>query len=250
VEPRVSIAGVSKVFRIRRNDSGSISHMFHTLARRRTESLPSAFWALRDVSFDVEAGEVFGVIGSNGAGKSTLLKVLNGTLEPTAGNVRILGKKSALIELGAGFHPDFSGRDNVLLNGLILGMTSSEVRARFDEIVSFAEVEAFIDVPVKYYSSGMYARLAFAVATAVRPEILLVDEILAVGDAAFQEKSMNRILGLREELGTSIVLVSHSMGLVRSLCSRAIWLKNGEVQAGGDAGTVVSDYEVSLQHDR
>ena len=224
--------------------------MFHTLARRRTESLPSAVWALRDVSFDVEAGEVFGVIGSNGAGKSTLLKVLNGTLEPTAGNVRILGKKSALIELGAGFHPDFSGRDNVLLNGLILGMTSSEVRARFDEIVSFAEVEAFIDVPVKYYSSGMYARLAFAVATAVRPEILLVDEILAVGDAAFQEKSMNRILGLREELGTSIVLVSHSMGLVRSLCSRAIWLKNGEVQAGGDAGTVVSDYEVSLQHDR
>jgi ABC-2 type transport system ATP-binding protein len=250
VEPRVTIAGVSKVFRIRRNDSGSISHMFHTLARRRTESLLSAFWALRDVSFDVEAGEVFGVIGSNGAGKSTLLKVLNGTLEPTAGDVRILGKKSALIELGAGFHPDFSGRDNVLLNGLILGMTSSEVRARFDEIVAFAEVEAFIDVPVKYYSSGMYARLAFAVATAVRPEILLVDEILAVGDAAFQEKSMNRILGLREELGTSIVLVSHSMGLVRSLCSRAIWLKNGEVQAGGAAGTVVSDYEVSLQHDR
>lgn len=224
--------------------------MFHTLARRRTESLPSAFWALRDVSFDVEAGEVFGVIGSNGAGKSTLLKVLNGTLEPTAGHVRILGKKSALIELGAGFHPDFSGRDNVLLNGLILGMTSSEVRARFDDIVSFAEVEAFIDVPVKYYSSGMYARLAFAVATAVRPEILLVDEILAVGDAAFQEKSMNRILGLREEMGTSIVLVSHSMGLVRSLCSRAIWLKNGEVRAGGDAGTVVSDYEVSLQHAR
>jgi len=249
MEPRVSINGVSKVFRIRRNDSGSISHMFHTLARRSTKSLPSAFWALRDVSFDVEAGEVFGVIGSNGAGKSTLLKVLNGTLEPTAGDVRILGKKSALIELGAGFHPDFSGRDNVLLNGLILGMTSAEVRARFDAIVSFAEVEAFIDVPVKYYSSGMYARLAFAVATAVRPEILLVDEILAVGDAAFQEKSMNRILSLREELGTSIVLVSHNMGLVRSLCSRAVWLKNGEVQAGGDALTVVSDYEVSLRHD-
>ncbi len=224
--------------------------MFHTLVRRRTESLPSAFWALRDVSFDVEAGEVFGVIGSNGAGKSTLLKVLNGTLEPTAGAVHILGKKSALIELGAGFHPDFSGRDNVLLNGLILGMTSSEIRARFDEIVAFAEVEAFIDVPVKYYSSGMYARLAFAVATAVRPEILLVDEILAVGDAAFQEKSMSRILGLREELGTSIVLVSHNMGLVRSLCSNAIWLRNGEVQAGGDSGTVVSDYEVSLQHAR
>ena len=250
MEPRVSISGVSKVFRIRRNDSGSVSHMFHTLARRRAESLPSAFWALRDVSFDVQQGEVFGVIGSNGAGKSTLLKVLNGTLEPTAGDVRIVGKKSALIELGAGFHPDFSGRDNVLLNGLILGMTSDEIRARFDEIVSFAEVEAFIDVPVKYYSSGMYARLAFAVATAVRPEILLVDEILAVGDAAFQEKSMNRILGLRQELGTSIVLVSHSMGLVRSLCSNAIWLKNGEVQAAGTAGAVVSAYETSLQHDR
>jgi ABC-type polysaccharide/polyol phosphate transport system ATPase subunit len=249
VEPRVRVEGVSKVFRIRRNDSGSISRLFHSLARRPGKPLPRSFWALRDVSFDVEAGEVFGIIGGNGAGKSTLLKVLNGTLEPTAGDVRILGKKSALIELGAGFHPDFSGRENVFLNGLILGMTSMEVRARFDDIVSFAEIEEFIDVPVKYYSSGMYARLAFAVATAVRPEILLVDEILAVGDAAFQEKSMKRILGLREELGTAIILVSHNMGLVRSLCSRALWLENGLMRDSAAADSVVSAYELSLRHD-
>ncbi len=248
MESRVDVRNVSKVFRIRRNDSGSISRMFHALARQANRQLPRSFWALSDINFEVKAGEIFGIVGNNGAGKSTLLKILNGTLEPSAGSVRILGKKSALIELGAGFHPDFSGRDNVLLNGLILGMTSSEIQARFDDIVSFAEVEPFIDVPVKYYSSGMYARLAFAVATAVRPEILLVDEILAVGDAAFQEKSMKRILALREELGTSIILVSHSMGLVRSLCSNVLWIEKGCARDVGDAETVVANYESSLRH--
>ena len=198
-------------------------------------------WALRGVSFDVPHGQIVGLIGRNGAGKSTLLKVLSRITPPTTGRIDLRGRLGSLLEVGTGFHPELTGRENVQLNGAILGMTRTEIARKFDEIVAFAEVERFIDTPVKRYSSGMHARLAFAVAAHLDPEILLVDEVLAVGDAAFQKKT----LGKMEEVarhGRTVVFVSHNLLAVQGLCQRAIWLDRGQVVVDGPPGAVVSRY--------
>ena len=199
------------------------------------------FWALRDVSFDVTQGEVVGIIGRNGAGKSTLLKILSRITEPTTGRVRIRGRVASLLEVGTGFHPELTGRENVFLNGAILGMTREEIKRRFDEIVAFAEVEKFLDTPVKRYSSGMYVRLAFAVAAHLEPEILIVDEVLAVGDAQFQKKCLGKMDEVSKQ-GRTVLFVSHNMTAVKSLCSKALWLDGGVVVGSGETGQVVSDY--------
>jgi len=203
--------------------------------------LDETFWALRDISFEVERGEVVGVIGHNGAGKSTLLKILSRITEPTMGVAEIHGRVGCLLEVGTGFHPELTGRENIFLNGAILGMARSEIAARFDEIVAFSEVEKFIDTPVKHYSSGMGLRLAFSVAAHLEPEILIVDEVLAVGDAAFQQKCLGK-MGEVAEAGRTVLLVSHNMAAINRLCERAILLSEGELVLDGPAGEVVSAY--------
>jgi lipopolysaccharide transport system ATP-binding protein len=199
------------------------------------------FWAVRDVSISVRQGEIVGVIGRNGAGKSTLLKLLSRITEPTAGYADLSGRVGSLLEVGTGFHPELTGRENIYLNGAILGMRRSEIQRKFDDIVAFAEVDKFIDTPVKHYSSGMYLRLAFAVAAHLEPEILLVDEVLAVGDAAFQKKCIGRMEGVARE-GRTVLFVSHNMGAVREICQRAIWLDNGSVRQDGNVEDVVRAY--------
>ena len=199
------------------------------------------FWALRDVNFSVYGGEAVGIIGENGSGKSTTLKMIARILEPTSGSVNVRGKVSALLELGTGFHPDLTGRENIFLNGSLLGISRKEMQRRYDAIVSFAELSEFIDTPIKHYSSGMVMRLAFAVAINVDPDILLTDEVLAVGDEAFQRKCLDYIAGLRRA-GVTIVFVSHALDAVRSLCSRAIWLDHGQVVADGLSSEVVDRY--------
>lgn len=198
-------------------------------------------WALKNVSFDVEAGEVIGIIGRNGAGKSTLLKVLSRITEPTTGRAELFGRVASLLEVGTGFHPELTGRENIYLNGAILGMKKTEIDRKFDQIVGFAELERFLDTPVKRYSSGMYMRLAFAVASHLEPEILIVDEVLAVGDSAFQKKCLGKMSDVASE-GRTILFVSHNMAAVKSLCSRTIWLDGGQIVAAGETGQVVLDY--------
>lgn len=189
------------------------------------------FWALRDVSFTIEPGKVVGIIGRNGAGKSTLLKILSRITEPTSGRIRMRGRVASLLEVGTGFHPELTGRENIFLNGAILGMSRAEIRAKFDEIVAFAEIGPFLDTPVKRYSSGMYVRLAFAVAAHLEPEILVVDEVLAVGDIAFQKKCLGKIQSVSATDGRTVLFVSHNIDAVRRLCSSAILLTGGRVQA-------------------
>ncbi len=198
------------------------------------------FWALRDVSFSVNRGEVVGIIGRNGAGKSTLLKVLSRITEPTKGRVGLRGRVASLLEVGTGFHPELTGRENIFLNGAILGMMRAEITRKFDEIVAFAEVERFLDTPVKHYSSGMYVRLAFAVAAHLEPEILIIDEVLAVGDSAFQKKCLGKIGEVARGEGRTVLFVSHNMGVVANLCSRALLLDAGRVVRDGPANQVVS----------
>jgi len=202
------------------------------------------FWALNDVSFEVKQGERLGIIGRNGAGKSTLLKVLSRITQPTRGEVRLRGRVASLLEVGTGFHPELTGRENIYLNGAILGMTREEIRRKFDEIVAFAEVEKFLDTPVKRYSSGMYVRLAFAVAAHLEPEILIVDEVLAVGDASFQKKSVSRMEAAGQG-GRTVVFVSHQMNQIRRLCDTVIWLDEGQVRAIGSTPQIVGAYETS-----
>ena len=199
------------------------------------------FWALRDVSFDIGQGEVVGIIGRNGAGKSTLLKVLSRITEPTTGIAKVYGRVGSLLEVGTGFHPELSGRENIFLNGSILGMRKTEIAQKFDEIVAFAEIEKFIDEPVKRYSSGMYMRLAFSVAAHLEPEVLFIDEVLAVGDAAFQKKCLGK-MGSISKAGRTVLFVSHNMSAVQSLCTRAVWLNGGRVHDFGDTKPVVSRY--------
>ena len=201
----------------------------------------NTIWALRDVSFTIKRGEVVGIVGRNGAGKSTLLKILSRITEPTVGTATIYGRVGSLLEVGTGFHGELSGRENVYLNGAILGMKKSEIERKFDEIVTFAEVEKFIDTPVKHYSSGMYLRLAFAVAAHLEPEILIVDEVLAVGDADFQKKCLNKMQDVGQE-GRTVLFVSHNMPAVTRLCPRVILLNNGEISADGPSARVVSAY--------
>jgi len=198
-------------------------------------------WALKDVSFDVRRGEVVGIIGRNGAGKSTLLKILSRITEPTEGYADITGRLASLLEVGTGFHPELTGRVNILLNGSILGMRRTEILRKFDEIVAFAEIEKFIDTPVKHYSSGMYVRLAFAVAAHLEPEILLVDEVLAVGDAGFQKKCLGKMGEVAQE-GRTVLFVSHNMAAVQRLCSNSLWLADGRIHAYGSTRAIVKDY--------
>ncbi len=191
------------------------------------------FWALRDVSFEVLRSDVVGVIGRNGAGKSTLLKILSRITEPSEGRVEIKGRVASLLEVGTGFHPELTGRENIYLNGAILGMHRAEIRRKFDEIVDFAEVEKFLDTPVKHYSSGMYVRLAFAVAAHLEPEILVVDEVLAVGDAEFQQKCLGKMRQVSTEGGRTCLFVSHNVGAIQALCGSCLYLKGGVVEATG-----------------
>jgi lipopolysaccharide transport system ATP-binding protein len=199
------------------------------------------FWALRDICFAVKQGEVVGIIGRNGAGKSTLLKILSRITEPTSGRVRIHGRVASLLEVGTGFHPELTGRENIFLNGAILGMARTEIRRKFDEIVAFAEIERFLDTPVKRYSSGMYVRLAFAVAAHLEPHILLVDEVLAVGDQAFQRKCLGKMESAALD-GRTVLFVSHNMTVVSRLCNRVIWIDAGHINMSGDRNLVISEY--------
>jgi lipopolysaccharide transport system ATP-binding protein len=200
------------------------------------------FWALKDINFEIKRGEVVGIIGRNGAGKSTLLKILSRITAPTTGRITLKGRVASLLEVGTGFHPELTGRDNIYLNGAILGMSRAEIRQKFDEIVAFAEVERFIDTPVKRYSSGMYVRLAFSVAAHLEPEILIVDEVLAVGDAAFQKKCLGKINQVSREEGRTVLLVSHHLSTVQQLCSRVIVLQNGLLQSAGTTAEGIAAY--------
>ena len=204
------------------------------------------FWALKDVSLEVKEGEVLGLIGRNGAGKTTLLKILSRITKPTTGWAEIHGRVGSLLEVGTGFHPELTGRENAFLSGAILGMSKSEIARKFDEIVAFAELEKFIDTPVKHYSSGMYVRLAFAVAAHLEPEILLVDEVLAVGDINFQKKCLGK-MGDVARAGRTVVLVSHQLHQIRRLCHRAVWVDDGSIRLNGSTHEVVSAYELAMQ---
>jgi lipopolysaccharide transport system ATP-binding protein len=214
-----------------------------------SDQVSSEFWALRDVTFEVQPGEVLGIIGRNGAGKSTLLKILSQIVEPTRGEVILRGRVASLLEVGTGFHPDLTGRENIFLNGSILGMKKREIVNRFDEIVAFAEIDRFLDTPVKRYSSGMYVRLAFAVAAHLEPEILIVDEVLAVGDAEFQKKCLGKMKEVSSGSGRTVIFVSHNMAAVENLCSKAALIDHGTLTRIGDVKQVVVDYlsRTSLQ---
>ena len=236
-EPAVSVDGLSKRFRLYHDRNQSLKAAVMRGRRARYEE----FWALRDVSLEIQEGVTYGFIGTNGSGKSTLLKCLARILEPDEGSCCTRGKVSALLELGAGFHPELSGRENVYLNGSILGLSKAELDRRFDDIVGFAGLERFIDSPVKNYSSGMYVRLGFSVAINVDPDILLVDEVLAVGDEEFQRRCNERFADLRAE-GRTIVVVSHSLGSVQAMCDEVAWLDDGVLRATGAAGDVIDQY--------
>jgi lipopolysaccharide transport system ATP-binding protein len=213
--------------------------------KRQLQATREEFWALKDVSFEIKQGEVVGIIGRNGAGKSTLLKVLSRITEPTSGRVEIDGRVASLLEVGTGFHQELTGRENIFLNGAILGMTKAEIKRKFDEIVAFSEVERFLDTPVKHYSSGMYVRLAFAVAAHLEPEILIVDEVLAVGDVEFQRKCLGRMSHVAHS-GRTVLFVSHNMAAVQSLCRSAILLENGRVRAIGSPAELIPSYASNL----
>ncbi len=216
------------------------------LAGRESHGAEEEFWALRDLSFEIARGDVVGIIGRNGAGKSTLLKILSRITDPTAGEIRIRGRVASLLEVGTGFHPELTGRDNIYLNGAILGMSRAEIRRKFDEIVAFAEVERFLDMRVKHYSSGMYVRLAFAVAAHLEPEILIVDEVLAVGDAAFQKKCLGKMQDVARSEGRTVLFVSHNLPSIRQLCRSALLLSGGRLEAAGGCGQVLEQYQRGL----
>ena len=236
----VDLQGVSKRFRLQRDRPRSLQEAFIRFFWRQRSDI-EYFWPLRDISFQVKRGESIGILGQNGSGKSTLLKVVTGVLQPTSGQVGLYGVVAALLELGTGFHPELTGRENIYLNGSIMGMDRREINRKLDSIIEFAELGDFIDTPVKHFSSGMYVRLGFSVAIHMEPELLVVDEVLAVGDLGFQQKCMERIRALRGN-GVALLLVSHGLGDVERLCDRAIWLEHGVVRADGAAAEVVDQY--------
>ena len=250
-ETSIHIEGLGKRYRlgapqtVYKTIRETIMEILHSPFRQRQKKHDDdrrhPFWALKDVSFEVKKGEVVGIIGRNGAGKSTLLKILSRITVPTEGRVEIYGRIGSLLEVGTGFHPELTGRENIFLNGAILGMKREEIKTKFDEIVAFAEVEKFIDTPVKYFSSGMYVRLAFAVAAHLESEILLVDEVLAVGDMSFQKKCLNKMQDIGEG-GRTVLFVSHNMGAIQTLCDRAILLEEGRVIQDGMPAAVVQEY--------
>ncbi len=209
---------------------------------RAVKSESEYVWALRDINFEVKQGEVLGIIGRNGAGKSTLLKILSRTTTPTTGQIKIKGRVASLLEVGTGFHPELTGRENIFLNGAILGMTKSEIKSKFDEIVDFAGVERYIDTPVKRYSSGMYVRLAFGVAAHLEPEILIVDEVLAVGDVEFQKKALGKMKDISQGQGRTVLFVSHNMDAILRLCNSLILLQNGKIIENGDTESIITKY--------
>jgi len=248
----ITIENLSKEYVIGGGESGrnniremladSLLSPFRRFRRLRGNAPPhERFWALKDISFDVAKGVSVGIIGRNGAGKSTLLKILSQVTRPTAGRVELEGRIGSLLEVGTGFHPELTGRENIFLNGVILGMSRAQIRARFDEIVAFSEIEQFLDTPVKRYSSGMYVRLAFSVAAHLEPEILVIDEVLAVGDARFQKKCVGKMEEVRKK-GHTILFVSHNMQAIRSICDRAIWLDSGRVAFDGDPSNTIGRY--------
>jgi len=238
-KPAIILENVSVRYRLPSERIGTLKEYAIRLLQRRLKH--REFWAIKDLDLNIQQGEVFGIVGDNGAGKSTLLKVISKVLRPTTGRVRIYGKIAPLLELGAGFHPELSGRENVFLNGALLGYSHDEMNQVFDEIVEFSELAEFIDAPIRTYSSGMYARLGFAVATAHQPEILIVDEILSVGDEAFQRKCTDRITGFREN-GATVLMVSHNLDLIAGMCNRAAWLDHGKLIHMGNAEEVVAKY--------
>jgi ABC-type polysaccharide/polyol phosphate transport system ATPase subunit len=244
-EPAVVVNDVHKKFRLFKEKN----HSLKATVMRGRRVVAEDFWALKGVSFEVPKGTTFGLIGENGSGKSTMLKCLTKILRPDSGSVQVNGKVSALLELGAGFHPELSGRENVYLNGAILGLSQKELRKRFDGIVDFAGIGKFIDEPVKNYSSGMYVRLGFSVAINVDPEVLLVDEVLAVGDELFQRKCNEKFAELRNE-GKTIVLVSHAMTQVHNLCEEVAWFEHGQIKKIGPAREIVDEYTGNVQMDR
>ena len=256
--PAIKVEGLYKEYavgQVRQRHGTFYDLLSHSLQAplRRLRSLGDLtearerFWALRDVSFEIQPGEVVGVIGRNGAGKSTLLKILSRITAPTKGKIEVRGRLASLLEVGTGFHPELSGRENIFLNGAILGMRRSEVARKFDEIVAFAEVEKFIDTPVKRYSSGMYVRLAFSVAAHLEPDVLIVDEVLAVGDASFQRKCLGKLEATHRS-GRAVIVVSHHMPMITQLCSKALWLDRGEAIVAGDVRSVAARYLSSSRH--
>ena len=252
-KPVIMFSRVSKLYRLRQQRT--LKELLPALFKRRAKDTSDGdpkgllrgggvskdLWALKDVSFQIKKGETVGIIGPNGAGKSTILKLIAGVTKPTKGKITVNGRVSPLIELGAGFHPDLTGRENIYLNGAILGLPKKEIDKKFKEIVDFAELWDFIDQPVKHYSSGMYMRLGFSIAVSVQPEILLIDEILAVGDTAFQEKCLDKMRDFQAQ-GVTIVFVSHSLETVKTFCQKAVLLKNGKVRSEGSPDKVVADY--------
>ena len=248
----VKVQGLSKEYRINvlreRHDTlmdqitASAANVFRSNGERHSKESDQIIWALKDVSFDVQAGERIGIVGKNGAGKSTLLKILSRVAAPTEGRAEVRGRVGALLEVGTGFHPELSGRENVFLNGMMLGMSKQEVQRRFDEIVEFSETGKFIDTPVKRYSSGMYMRLAFSVAAHLEPNVLIIDEVLAVGDHAFRQKCLGK-MGEVHDQGRTILFVSHDMHNIRRLCDRAVWLENGRVRDIGGSREITFAYE-------
>ncbi len=241
----IEVKGVSKRYQLGAIGASSLREDLRLWWRRLqgqdAKTIPQEFWALKDVSFNVQPGEVVGIIGRNGAGKSTLLKVLSKITEPSTGEILVRGRIASLLEVGTGFHPDLSGRQNIYLNGAILGMRKQEIARNFDEIVAFSGVEKFIDTPVKRYSSGMYVRLAFAIAAHLEPEILIIDEVLAVGDAEFQKKCLGKMQDVSSH-GRTVLFVSHNMGMINSLCQTSILLEGGKVAAIGPATQVALQY--------
>jgi lipopolysaccharide transport system ATP-binding protein len=257
----IKVENLSKQYRLGQVGTGSLVHdinrVWHRVRGkedpyltigevndRSTKGVSEYVWALRNINFEVKQGEVLGIIGRNGAGKSTLLKILSRTTTPTTGSIKIKGRVASLLEVGTGFHPELSGRDNIFLNGAILGMTKQEIKNKFDEIVDFAGVERYIDTPVKRYSSGMYVRLAFGVAAHLEPEILIVDEVLAVGDAEFQKKALGKMKDVSTKEGRTVLFVSHNLPAIRQLCNTGLYLINGTESASGPILNILETYQV------
>ncbi|HPR35000.1 MAG TPA: ABC transporter ATP-binding protein [Anaerolineaceae bacterium] len=238
-QPIIQLENVSVSYRLPSERIGTFKE--YAIRKLQRKIKITKFWALTDISLQINRGEVFGLIGNNGAGKSTMLKVISKVLKPTKGRVVVYGKIAPLLELGAGFHPELSGRENVFLNGALLGYSRSEMESVFDEIVEFSELEQFINAPVRTYSSGMFARLGFAVATAHVPEILILDEILSVGDEAFQRKCNHRMKNF-QQAGTTVLMVSHALDMLEGMCNRIAWIDHGKIQGVGEPQEVIEAY--------
>ncbi|CAN5388873.1 ABC transporter ATP-binding protein [soil metagenome] len=263
-ETVISVENISKQYRLGEIGTGTLSHDFNRwwhkvrgkedpylkvgeVNDRTVKGNSDYVWALKDISFDVKRGEVLGIIGRNGAGKSTLLKILSRVTTPTSGQIKVKGRIASLLEVGTGFNPDLTGRENIYLNGSILGMRKTEIDKKFDEIVAFAEVDRYIDTPVKRYSSGMYVRLAFAVAAHLEPEILIVDEVLAVGDAEFQNKCLGKIKDISNLENRTVLFVTHQLGMIQHLCHRVLWMKEGTLLEDGNTQAVIQHYIASTK---